>query len=144
MRASIHSLHEEYANYIFHNRIGKSRERYNVMARFAFMVAARELYTTLEIAKVTSKNHATVIHATKGHEMNLKFDSDYARFYHQTSKMMDKLRGEELADNEWELKRQNATLQERVNNLREELLETRNLLYIREEELTELKNEFCS
>jgi hypothetical protein len=144
MRASIHSLQEEYANYIFQNRIGKNRERFNVMGRFAFMVAARELYTTLEIAKVTGKNHATVIHATKGHEMNLRFDSDYARFYHQTSKMMDRLRGEELADNEWELKRQNATLQERVNKLREELLETRNLLYIKEEELKVMKDELSS
>jgi hypothetical protein len=144
MRASIHSLQEEYANYIFQNRIGKNRERFNVMGRFAFMVAARELYTTLEIAKVTGKNHATVIHATKGHEMNLRFDSDYARFYHQSSKMMDRLRGEELADNEWELKRQNATLQERVNKLREELLETRNLLYIKEEELKVMKDELSS
>lgn len=143
MRASIHSLQEEYANYLFHNRIGKSRERFNVMARFAFMVAARELYTTLEIAKVTDKNHATVIHATKGHDMNLRFDSDYARFYHQTSKMMDKLRGEELANDEWELKRQNATLQERVNKLREELLETRNLLYIKEQELKAHQDELC-
>ena len=143
MRASIHSLQEEYANYLFHNRIGKSRERFNVMARFAFMVAARELYTTLEIAKVTEKNHATVIHATKGHDMNLRFDSDYARFYHQTSKMMDKLRGEELANDEWELKRQNATLQERVNKLREELLETRNLLYIKEQELKAHQDELC-
>jgi len=143
MRASIHSLQEEYANYLFHNRIGKSRERFNVMARFAFMVAARELYTTLEIAKVTEKNHATVIHATKGHDMNLRFDSDYARFYHQTSKMMDKLRGEELANDEWELKRQNATLQERVKKLSEELLETRNLLYIKEQELKAHQDELC-
>ena len=46
---------------------------------------------------------------------------------------------------EQSLSRENAMLIERVNNLRQELLETREKLYIREEEINRLKqNELCT
>lgn len=142
MKATIQQLQEEYQNFIVHNRIGKSRERRNVMARFAFMVAGRELYSTLELAKVTNKNHATIIHATKGHEMNLRFDSDYMRFFNQSCAIMDKLRGTDEGGLDWDLTKSNALLTERLEKTREELLTTREMLYIKEQEIKQLKKEY--
>lgn len=142
MKATIQQLQEEYQNFIVNNRIGKSRERRNVMARFAFMVAGRELYSTLELAKITGKNHATIIHATKGHEMNLRFDSDYMRFFNQSCAIMDKLRGTDEGGLDWDLTKANALLTERLEKTREELLTTREMLYIKEQEIKQLKKEY--
>ena len=115
------------------------------MARFAFMVAAREIYNTLQIARVMDKNHATVIHAWKQHEMNLKYDRQYLQYYNQSVDIINKIHKEELESPEYTLRIQNAKLQERLQKVREELLETRNKLYIREEEINRLKkNEFCT
>lgn len=145
MRATILQLQEEYDNYTTHHKITKTRERRNVMARFAFMVAARDLYTTLEIARVVQKNHAVVIHATKGHEMNIKFDRNYMQFFNQCCAMMDKLRGSQEEGMDWGLTKQNALLSERLQKTREELSITREKLYIMEQELTKLatQNELC-
>lgn len=142
MKATIQQLQEEYQNFIVNNRIGKSRERRNVMARFAFMVAGRELYSTLELAKITGKNHATIIHATKGHEMNLRFDSDYMRFFNQSCAIMDKLRGTDEGGLDWDLTKANALLTERLEKTREELLTTREMLYIKEQEIKQLKKDY--
>lgn len=144
MRPTELQLQEEYNEYIRINHIGKTREHKYVMARFAFMTAARELYSTLEIARVTKKNHATVIHATKWHEQNLRYDRAYPRFYRDACDIMKRLNnGEETI--EIGLARENAMLIERVNNLREELLETREKLYIKEQEINRLKhNELCT
>ena len=142
MRATILQLQEEYDNYTGHHRISPSRERRNVMARFAFMVAARDLYTTLEIARVCKKNHATIIHATKGHEMNLKFDRDYMQFFNQCCTIMDKLRGSQEEGMDWGLTKQNALLTERLQKTREELSITREKLYIMEQDMIQLKKEY--
>lgn len=137
-------LQEEYNEYIRINHIGKTREHKNVMARFAFMVAARDLFSTLEIARVTKKNHATVIHATKWHEQNLRFDRAYPRFYQDACDIITKLRGGKETMQQC-LSRENAMLIERVNNLRQELLETREKLYLKEDEINRLKqNELCT
>lgn len=142
MRATILQLQEEYDNYTTHHRISPSRERRNVMARFAFMVASRDLYTTLEIARVAKKNHATIIHATKQHEMNLKFDRDYMRFFNQCCALMDKLRGSQEAGVDWGLTKQNALLTERLQKTREELSTIREKLYIKEQEINQLRKEY--
>ena len=114
------------------------------MARFAFMVAARELFSTIEIARVTRKNHATVIHATKGHEQNLRYDRAYPRYYQECLDIINRLGyGNETI--EVSLARENAMLIERVNNLRQQLLETREKLYIKQDEINRLKeNELCT
>ena len=144
MRPTEILLQEEYNHYIYKNHITSNRQHKNVMARFAFMVAARELFTTLEIARVTRKNHATVIHATKWHEQNLKYDRAYPRYYQDCLDIMHRLAGDRESP-EATLARENARLIERVNNLRQELLETREKLYIREEEINRIKeNELCT
>lgn len=144
MRPTEILLQEEYNHYIYTNHITSSRQHKNVMARFAFMVAARDLFTTLEIARVTKKNHATVIHATKWHEQNLRYDRSYPRFYQTALDIMHRLGGDQESP-EATLARENAKLIERVNNLRQELLETREKLYIREEEINRIKqDELCT
>lgn len=142
MKATIQQLQEEYQNYIVNNRIAENRERRNVMARFAFMVAGRELYSTLELARITGKNHATVIHASKGHEMNLRFDSDYMRFFNQSCAIIDKLRGSDEGGLDWDLTKDNAQLRERLEKTRQELLTTREMLYIKEQEIKQLKKNY--
>lgn len=144
MRPTEILLQEEYNQYVYANNIKDNRQHKNVMARFAFMVAARDLFTTLEIARVTRKNHATVIHATKWHEQNLRYDRAYPRYYQVCLDMMQRLGGGTESP-EQSLSRENAMLIERVNNLRQELLETREKLYIKEEEINRLKqDELCT
>lgn len=139
------NLQEEYDNYVILNKIHKNREHRNVMARFAFMVAAREIYNTLQIARVMGKNHATVIHAWKQHEMNVRYDRQYLQYYNQSCAIISKIRKDEEESPEMTLRKQNAKLMERLQNVREELLETRNKLYIREEEINRLKKyELCN
>jgi chemotaxis protein histidine kinase CheA len=144
MRPTEILLQEEYNQYVYANNIKDNRQHKNVMARFAFMVAARDLFTTLEIARVTRKNHATVIHAAKWHDQNLKYDRAYPRYYQDCLDMMQRLGGGQESP-EQSLSRENAMLIERVNNLRQELLETREKLYLREEEINRIKeNELCT
>ncbi len=139
------TLQEEYDNYVIFNKIAKNREHRNVMARFAFMVAAREIYNTLQIARVMDKNHATVIHAWKQHEINLKYDRQYLHYYNQSVEIVNRIRKDEEASPEYTLRKENAKLLERLQNVREELLETRNKLYITEEEVNRLKKyELCT
>ena len=139
MRATILQLQEEYDNYTGHHRISPSRERRNVMARFAFMVAARDIYNTLQIARVMKKNHATVIWAWKNHQNNLKFDKQYLSYYNQSCDIIDKIRTDEEESEEMSLRKQNAKLTERLINVREDLRKTRKELYIRDEEINRLK-----
>ncbi len=84
-------LRLEYERYVELFDIRTNRERKNVVARFAFMVSARRAFTTSAIGKVMDKNHATVIHATKAHEMNHKFDEDYRKMFEVTEAMIDGL-----------------------------------------------------
>jgi len=144
MRPTELLLQEEYNEYIRINHITPSRQHKNVMARFAFMVAARDLFSTLEIARVTKKNHATVIHATKWHDTNLRYDRAYPRFYQDACDIVKRLQGGDETF-EQSLARENAMLIVRVNNLREELLETREKLYLKEQEINRLhQNELCT
>jgi len=61
----------------------KCRERRQVMHRYAFMVAVRECTTlTLsETGRIIRKDHATVLHAKKQHETNMRFDTEYKTIY---------------------------------------------------------------
>ena len=132
-------LQEEYDNYVVFNRINPNREHRNVMARFAFMVAARDIYNTLQIARVTKKNHATVIWAWKNHETNLKFDKQYLSYYNQSCDIIDRIRTDEEQSEEMSLRKENAKLRERLITVREDLLKARKELYIRDEEINRLK-----
>lgn len=69
--------------------IKPNRERHNIVCRFAFMVSSRRAFTTKQIGAVMNKDHATVIHAAKCHEMNLKFDSEYQKMFEVTEALID-------------------------------------------------------
>lgn len=62
-----------------------NRERPNVIIKHAFFTACREV-TSLPLASIGSilnKDHATVLHATRNHEMNMKFSREYVRIYEE-------------------------------------------------------------
>lgn len=65
------------------NNIQPNRRRENVVWRHAFLVAATET-TALSlkaIGRVMNKDHATVLHARKQHEMNFTYDRRYNAIY---------------------------------------------------------------
>ena len=75
---------------------------------------------------------------------NLRYDRAYPKYYQDALDIMQRISGNKETP-EASVARENARLIERVNNLRQELLETREKLYIREEELNRLKNyELCN
>jgi len=147
MIANEQTLQEEYDNYIIRHRILSNRERRNVIARYAFFVAARDIYTTLQIARVSKKNHATVIHAWRNHETNMRFDRMYLSYYNESLEIISQIKKDQEIDEskEMTLRKQNAELLERLQNVREELQETRNELYIVQGELNAMnKDELCT
>lgn len=69
------------------NKVTSSRERMNVVHRHAFAVIAREnvKLSLTKIGSIIERDHATVIHACKNHEMNYRFDADYRSIYNTIS-----------------------------------------------------------
>ena len=63
--------------------VGRNRERRNVLYRFSFFVACREVsnLSLSTIGRILNKDHATVIHALKNHESNYRFDAQYREIY---------------------------------------------------------------
>jgi len=122
MRPSYSALEKEYQLYLTTNEIGVNREQRNVLARHAFMVAARDVYTTLEIARATKLHHATVIHATKNHEMNTFSSSMYIEFFNQSLMIMQRLREDEsFLSPEQIIVKENIFLRKRIDSLRAEV-----------------------
>ena len=69
--------------YKVENNVGNSRQRINVIHRHAFAVVSREnvKLPLTKIGSIIERDHATVIHACKNHEMNYRFDADYRSIY---------------------------------------------------------------
>jgi len=135
MRATVEELQTAYEDYLTRHQIGSNRERRNVSARQAFMTAARVLYTTLEIKRATGKDHATVIHSTKMHETNIRFDKLYVDFFTECAEIINKLRGADYDNEEWDLLVENAELRQQLADLRIELRQARNALKVKKYEL---------
>lgn len=76
---SFETLRRFWEDYSRENKVGNNRERHNVIHRHAFMHIAREnvALPLQRIGKILGKDHATVLHACRNHEMNYKFDGDY-------------------------------------------------------------------
>ncbi len=68
-----------------------NRDRYNIICRFAFMVSARRAFTTIQIGSVMGKDHSTVVHAARQHEMNMKFDTEYQRMFEVCEDIMSNI-----------------------------------------------------
>ena len=111
-------------------QIGDSRKQDYVMLRHAFMVASRELFTTTAIAQVMGKNHATVLHATRNHEMNYRFSELYQEGYAFAKNLLKDIK--EINDLEFEESgkfiwvEENIKLRTLVQELKEEVYELRN------------------
>ena len=76
--------------------VGRNRERRNVLYRFAFFVACRELssLSLSTIGRILNKDHATVIHAMKSHESNYRFDAQYREIYTEIHTCLKDIIGE--------------------------------------------------
>ena len=121
----------------------KSRKREYVIHRHSFLVAMRK-YPTMSldaIGTVLGKDHATVIHACKQHEMNYKFDRDYKSVYYQIDNIVAKtmlpysLLEEHTYD---EFMERNKAVRERLMKLasqNRELINTNNRLTLENESL---------
>jgi hypothetical protein len=68
-----------------------SRQRTHVFARSAFICASRGLFTTEVIGEVWKRNHSSVCHATKQHQINLKFSKEYSNYYEVAKKHLSKI-----------------------------------------------------
>lgn len=80
---SVRALSEFWQKYSAENKVGDNRLRQNIIHKHVFSTIARN-NTSLSlqgIASIIAKNHATVLHACKKHEMNYKFDPDYRLVY---------------------------------------------------------------
>jgi len=64
-----------------------SRETEQVYARSAMMVSMRKYMTLMQIGRIFDKNHATIHHAVKNHEINHNWSELY-RFYFSTATQM--------------------------------------------------------
>lgn len=65
-----------------------NRQRCNIIIKHSFSVACRK-HSSLslsEIGGIINKDHATVLHATKNHESNIKFILNYERIYKNIEK----------------------------------------------------------
>jgi hypothetical protein len=64
-----------------------SRETEQVYAISAMMVSMRKYMTLMQIGRIFDKNHATIHHAVKNHEINHDWSELY-RFYFSTATQM--------------------------------------------------------
>jgi hypothetical protein len=78
-----HQLEEYWKQIVRTHGLDDSRNRRNVVYRHAFMVAAKEIsgLTFKAIGNLLHRDHASVIHAQKSHEANMRFDKNYAKVY---------------------------------------------------------------
>jgi hypothetical protein len=90
---TLNSITKFWKNYERRNNIGKSRDRRNVIHRHAFMQVARVTakLSCTKVAGILKKNHATVIHACRQHEMNYRFDADYREIHSLIYKEINQL-----------------------------------------------------
>lgn len=113
-------LTEYWNDLVRENKIEDNRHQKNVMFRNAFMMASRE-YSSLgitDISRILGRHHATVIHAQKHHESNLRFSKLYRNAYHRISSHLADMFILEVDFSEYNgLKDENKQLRERLMNM---------------------------
>ena len=100
--------------------IQDNRHQRNVMYKHAFLVASREASTLsiTELGLVIGKHHATVIHATKNHESNMRFNQIYRTAYNQILSTLSDMMFVDLDFEEYKgLKEENRRLRVRLMSL---------------------------
>lgn len=106
-----------------------TRKLDQVYARSAMMVALRKYMTLHQLGRVFGKNHATIHHAVKNHEMNHDWSEMYRYFYDTAKKIIiDKPSLQVMKDNTLmaQFTRQKMRIYElesENNNLKDKVLE---------------------
>jgi|TARA_R100000479_G_scaffold122875_1_gene63361 hypothetical protein len=74
---------EYWATIVKSHEIGTSREHRNVLYRHAFFVVCRNVtqLSLKSIGRILDKDHATVLHAIRQHDTNLRFCAQYQNIY---------------------------------------------------------------
>ncbi len=89
---------------VYLDKIGYSGENYNkrkrelVLARNAFMVACRNIFSTTMIGSAFGKSHGMAIHAYKSHDSNALFSSEYRSYYSIASTLIEEYVGATVID----------------------------------------------
>jgi len=65
-----------------------TRQLDQVYARSAMMVSMRKYMTLMHIGRIFGKNHATIHHAVKNHEVNHNWSALYRFFYDTAQKIL--------------------------------------------------------
>lgn len=114
-----------------------TRQEDQVFARSAMMVVMREYMTLMQIGRIFDRNHASVLHAIRNHEMNYKWSKMYQHFYEVAQRVFkenptkDIQSRNKLAATLTRHKMQIQELEAEVNNLKinnEELVENIRIL----------------
>jgi len=71
----------DYQRYLAEHKVTSSRERFNVMHRNAYSVALLDYYGPSEVARITNRDHSTIIYSRKMHEPNMAYDSTYIKAF---------------------------------------------------------------
>ena len=58
-----------------------TRQEDQVFARSAMMVVMRQHMTLMQIGRIFDRNHASVLHAIRNHELNYNWSKMYQHFY---------------------------------------------------------------
>lgn len=66
-----------------------TRQEDQVFARSAMMVVLRKQMTLHQIGRIFGKNHATIHHAVKNHEMNFNWSEMYRSFYEAANRIVN-------------------------------------------------------
>ena len=76
-------LNELWKELVKKYKVTESRQRRNVIFRHAFATAARANsdLSLKAVSKIINKDHATVLHSMKQHEMNYIYDDEYRNVY---------------------------------------------------------------
>ena len=102
------------------SNIEDNRHQKNVMYRNAFMMAAREFSSLgiTDISRIVDRHHATVIHAQKHHDSNIRFSKIYRNAYHRISSHLADMFILEVDFSEYNgMKDENNQLRNRLMNL---------------------------
>jgi hypothetical protein len=128
------------ATNLFWSKISKklrhedNRIRANVIIRHSFFVAARQL-TSLslsEIASILNRDHASVIHAIKNHDSNLKYLPHYANVFSDIVKGLKSMLS-------YEADVYSASNIDKISDLRLRLIDLSQKLRIKIKELNDFK-----
>jgi phosphoglycerate-specific signal transduction histidine kinase len=120
LRSQESQLTEYWNTLVEEERIQDNRHQRNVMFRHAFLVAASE-HSSLgitPIARIIGRHHATLIHAKKFHESNLRFNNTYKSAYRRISSNLSDILMSDISMGDYQgYREENKALRQRLIEL---------------------------